>query len=298
MTAAVSVRPMQAADLERVDDVLRAAFDRPASFLDHARLTCRLQPDGVFVAERAGAIVGTVGAVDYGEVVYVGLMAVTPAEQGRGIGRLLMEHLLTWVDRRGGVAVLLDATDRGALLYETLGFADDSAAYLYVGPSAMALHGNALPCGQQTPTGGASMRLAAPADLDELAAFDAPRFGADRRKLLAALLVEQGEPCLVARDALGRVAGYLFVRGAVLGPWVADDAEVAEVLLIRARSMRDTASGEGAQVMLPRSNEAARSLLLVHGFREQRKLRHMRRGGACGPGRPACLFGQSSFAHG
>jgi hypothetical protein len=55
MTSAAVVRSMRESDLAAVDVVLRAALGRPSSFLDHARLTRRLQPDGVFVAERDGA---------------------------------------------------------------------------------------------------------------------------------------------------------------------------------------------------------------------------------------------------
>lgn len=298
MTAAVSVRLMGAADLERVDGLLQAAFERPTSFLDHVRLTCRLQPDGVFVAERAGALLGTVGAVDYGDVVYVGLMAVTPAEQGRGIGRLLMRHLLAWVDDRGGRTVLLDATDRGALLYETLGFVDDSTAYVYVGPTGSS-QDRRLPGAQRLSSDGLSVRWATLDDLDAIVAFDAPRFGADRRKLLTALMVEQRQPCLIARDSNDQLLGYQFVRGAVLGPWVADRVEVAEALLARGLSMCDSLRGEALpQVMVPRSNDVARTLLARHGFTQQRQLRHMRRGGTRPPGRPECLFGQASFAHG
>ncbi len=303
MTTAAVVRSMREPDLVAVDVVLRAAFERPSSFLDHARLTRRLQPDGVFVAERDGAIVGTVGAVDYGSLAYVGLMGVAPAEQSRGVGRLLMQHLLAWVDGRGCPVVLLDATDRGALLYESLGFVDDALAYVYVRPegavqqSEALLGEQAVAHGEQTVTTGEyALGLAGARDLEAIVAFDAARFGGDRRKLLAALLVDQQEPCLLARDADGRVAGFLFVRAAVWGPWVADDASVADALLVGALKMSaKSPSDPPPAVMVPRSNDAARTLLSRHGFHQQRQLRrhaprrHASAGNAEVPVRPVEL---------
>jgi predicted N-acetyltransferase YhbS len=287
MTAAVGVRTMREEDLEAVDALLQAAFDRPASFLDHVRLTRRLQPDGVFVAEHDGQIVATVGAVDYGELAYVGLMAVSPAAQSQGIGRLLMEHLLGWLRERACPLVLLDATDRGAVMYESMQFVDDATAYVYVLPEGV----DSARLGE--PAVAHEVRTATADDLEAIVAFDAPRFGADRRKLLTTLLVEQRQPCLVASDEAGRLQGYLFLR-AVLGPWVAETQAAADSLLTEARQRIEVPPS----VMVPRSNALALELLARHGFVEQRRLRHMRLGGDGPPGRAECLFGQSSFAHG
>jgi predicted N-acetyltransferase YhbS len=291
---AAGVRTMREQDLETVDALLRAAFERPASFLDHVRLTRRLQPEGVFVAERDGQVVATVGAVDYGDLAYVGLMAVSPDMQSQGIGRMLMEHLLGWLRERNCPVVLLDATDRGAAMYESMRFVEDAAAYVYVLPEGVRTHAHATAKGAST----LSTRRATAEDLDALVAFDAPRFGADRRKLLTTLLVDQRQPCLVAYDTAGQLQGYLFLR-AVLGPWVAETDEIADVLLTAANAeLAKQNSGAPPSVMVPRSNTLALELLKRHGFIEQRRLRHMRLGGACPPGRPVCLFGQSSFAHG
>src|SRR5690606_9441777 len=128
----------------------------------------------------------------------------------------------------------------------------------------------------------------------EIVAFDADRFGANRRKLLAALWRDHAPRTLVARHG-GKLCGYLFARDPVLGPWVADDASIAERLL---QSGLGFPFANAPQVMVPRSNLACIRLLAQRGFVERRTLRHMRRGGAGPAGRAAGLFGQSSFAHG
>ncbi len=280
----IVVRPARESDLAAADRVLRAAFDRPASFLPHMRLHCTIQPDLFFVAEEAGELVGTVAAVDYGPVAYIGLMAVDPALQRRGIARRLVEHLLAQLDARKCERMLLDATESGAPLYASFGFVDDARARVFELRSMTANEN----CPEQVDVSGQ-------AGLDELAAFDAASFGASREKLLAALLELYRDRLLVARDGAGQIQGYLFARDPTLGPWVAESRAAAAALLNAALRFPYSHT---PHVMVPRSNEMAAELLVGQGFVEQRCLRHMRRGGQGPVGRAECLFGQSSFAHG
>ena len=197
------------------------------------------------------ALVGTVGAVNYGALAYVGLMAVDPMRQGRGIGRLLVERLLHWLDQQGCPVVLLDATDQGARLYETVGFVDDATAYVYERQDTDV----AMQCSAPGLPGDLVVRPGTPEELDEIAAFDARRFGADRHRLLAALWELDRERCLVARQSAGELAGYLFVRNGVLGPWVAADPRAADALLTTVlRSRFAKPPGGPLLVLVPRSN--------------------------------------------
>ena len=272
--------------------MLQAAFARPSSFVAHARLTNQLQPDGVLVAEEQGKLLGTVGAVDYGSLAYIGLMAVDPARQSAGIGRALMNRLLGWLDERGCPIALLDATDRGALLYEKLGFVDDATAFVYeLLGDVRARPARAAKFGKSP----ATVQPATAKDLPEVIALDAAHFGADRAKLHHALWPEFQSRWFVARDTSGQLLGYLVDRDPVVGPWVATSPAVAEQLLLAALQLKHA---RPPLVMVPRSNMQAVDLLVVHGFVEQRRLRHMRRGGEGPPGNPAALYGQSSFAHG
>jgi predicted N-acetyltransferase YhbS len=316
MTAPVSIRRLEEADIPTVDVVLRAAFARPTSFAAHVRLTRAIQPDGLLVAEDRGEIVGSVGAVDYGSLAYVGLMAVAPAWQGRGIGRRLMERLLGWLDERGCPTVLLDATDRGARLYEALGFVDAGEALVFErdqwsAAAATEWEAYQLRCDKAGSRGGefclaiaggtrleTVARQARRDELDAIAAFDAPAFGADRRRLLAALWREHWRRCLVVREGSGELTGYLLAREPVLGPWLAATPQAAELLLTLALCMPyDLPYSSAPLVMVPRSHQRACELLVRRGFSQRRRLRHMRRG-VPARGMPERLFGQSSFAHG
>ncbi len=278
-----SIRVASQADLAEADRILCAAFRRPASFLPHLNLHHRIEPGMFFVAEENGRLAGTVGAIVYDAIAYVGLMGVDPTRQRQGIARRLLAHLLERLDERGCETVLLDATDYGAPLYEQFGFVDDGLARLLVLE------------GPPPPPAASTTSISNEVELGELVALDAAAFGASREKLLRVLLEEYGDRLLAARDRRGQLRGYLLARDPTLGPWVALDTEAAEALLADGLQLSYL---ETPQVLVPRSNEQSRAMLHRLGFVEQRTLRHMRRGGQAPPGRRAFLFGQSSFTHG
>lgn len=279
---AVQIRVMEEADIDEADRMLCLAFGR-TGFLSQIHLHRSFEPESVWVAHDAGRIVGSVSAVMFDRLAYIGLMAVDPQFQRRGIARALMDHALAAIDGRGCPLTLLDATDEGAPLYESLGFVDDATAYVYErqarGPVVRA---------------SGDVDQASERDLAEIIALDTPIFGADRSKLLQ-VVWRQRPHCFVKRGRSNQLEGYLFARDAKLGPWVAVDTSVAEELLSAALAID---WDKGPFVLVPRSNEHCRKLLSDHGFVERRRLRHMRRGGNAPPGKPMQLYAQASFAHG
>lgn len=279
----LATRNLVANDLPIVDTILAAAYGYPGRWRD-VRRYLSLQPDGWLLAELDGQPVGVGGALDYGACAYVGLVGVIPAAQRRGVGRAIMERLLSWLEGRGVPVVLLDASEAGAPLYLRLGFVEDAEVSIFLresGPSDR----SPSPC--LAPMRGG--------DLDEVVAFDTPIFGGDRRRVLAEFLGRSPERAFVARDAGGRVAGYLLAQPQNLGPWVAASPESAEDLLAAALSLPFEPA---PRVLAPGANPAVRELLCRHGFAAQRSLRHMRRGGDRPPGRRELLYGQESLAIG
>src|SRR5512139_2057789 len=172
----ITIRTMSTADINSEDRVNQAAFEMPESRAAEIGRYLEIQPDGWFVAEQAGVLLGMVGAVDYGKFAYIGMMAVLPEFQGRGIGRRLMEHILAWLDSRG-TPVLLDATEMGYPLYKKLGFVEIDLGCVY-----------ALDQPVMCEAADREVYRLELADLDELVAFDTPLFGADRRKVLSVYL--------------------------------------------------------------------------------------------------------------
>jgi len=160
-----------------------------AQMLDHPGYWCA-------VAERGGEIVGSAFADLRSAIVGIGPVAVAPAEQDRGVGRLLMEAALERSRAAGAPGVRLVQTAyhyRSLALYAKLGFEIRETLSVLQGPPI----GRAVPARQTRP--------ATPADLDACDAVCRRVHGHDR----------SGEvrDAIGARTALvaehdGRVTGY------------------------------------------------------------------------------------------
>lgn len=282
----LSIRPLTEADLKAADVILESAYGPPAVRRHQDRLLhcMRLQPDGWLLALLGDAPTGLVGAIDYGPFAYIGLMAVHRSAHRRGVGMALMEQLLAWLDARGVPMALLDATDMGAPLYARLGFVEDEKTFMF--------HRDDCPAAARP---SAYVRLLRAEDLADLVDFDAPIFGAARRPVFESYLADDPARALVARDEAGRISGYMFAQPQLLGPWAANAPHVAEALLAAALDLSYEAV---PSAIVPASNAEAQQMLMRQGFSPQRKLSHMRRGGAQHPGLRALIYGQSSFALG
>jgi GNAT superfamily N-acetyltransferase len=281
----ISIRNLTEADLDAADVVLEAAYG-PSGGRRKVRLRryLRLQPDGWLLALLDGVAVGTVGAIDYGPFAYIGLMAVHPSAQRRGIGLMLMQQLLAWLDARGCPFSLLDATEMGAPLYAKLGFVEDEKTFMF----------HRDDCTRELRPAERVSQLRAD-ELPALADFDAPIFGTRRLPVFASFLASDPTRALVARDAAGQISGCLFAQPHMLGPWVAHTPADAEALLATALTLT---YADAPGVIFPASNVDAARLLLRYGFSPQRALSHMRRGGAVAPGQRSRLYAQASFVLG
>ncbi len=102
----LSIQPLTDDLLDEADRVLMAAFRSP-SRRDELAFYRSLQPNSWLVATLEGAPVGVGGVTCYGPFAWLGLMAVDPAMQRRGIGQALVEALdrsRSRVGLRGGPA--------------------------------------------------------------------------------------------------------------------------------------------------------------------------------------------------
>jgi GNAT superfamily N-acetyltransferase len=279
----IAIRTLTSDDLDIADAIMMSAYSVPRSRKRDLRRYLALQPDGWLLALLDGEPAGVGGAIDYGPFAYIGLMAVYPALQRRGIGSAIMERLLAWIEVHGCPAALLDASAAGERLYEQLGFDDDDKVVQYFRDDCAA---RPRLCERVGPL--------PEADLAALAAFDAPIFGASRAAVFAALLAEYPDRAFVARDEDSAVAGYLFAQPQTIGPWAARGPAEAEALLAAALTL----DFEGApRALVPGANAHAAGLLLRYGFSPQRTLRHMRRGSPVADRRDL-IYGQTSYAIG
>jgi predicted N-acetyltransferase YhbS len=207
----VAIRPMAASD---VADGMRLKAEAgwnqvPA---DWERFL-GLDPEGCFVAESDGRVVGSVTACRFGPVGWVAMLLVEPARRGAGIGRSLLMRALEHLEAAGARSVRLDATREGRPLYESIGFRVD----FHLDRHAGILGGDEV-AGESRPAG--------PADLGAIAAVDRSATGTDRRILIDRLVRDNPSECLAAGPIGGPIRGFVLWRpgssAVQIGPCIAE----------------------------------------------------------------------------
>lgn len=200
------------------------------------------------VAERDGQIVGSAFADLRSAIAGIGPVSVAPAEQDRGVGRLLMQAALERTRAAGVPGVRLVQTAyhyRSLALYAKLGFEVREMLSVLQGP----------PIGRAVP--GRRTRLATPADLGDCDAVCRRVHGHDR----------SGEmrDAIAARSAMlaehdGRVSGYATGFG-YADHAVGDTDDDLKALLGAAEGF------PGLGFLLPSRNTALLGWCLGHGLK-------------------------------
>jgi GNAT superfamily N-acetyltransferase len=214
----VRLRPFHASDLEAAH-ALSAALQWPHRLEDWR---FALAHGAGVVAECDGRVIGTGLRWLWGnDRATLGLVIVSPAFQGQGIGRRLMAALLQDTGRRH---VLLYATAEGQGLYERVGFRSVGEIRQHQGIAAKA----------PWPALAEGERLRPPDrhDGDVLAALDVKAAGLPRSSVVRRLLDDEQ---VVVFDRNGHAVGFSvlrrFGRGHVIGPVVAPDVASARALI-------------------------------------------------------------------
>lgn len=192
-----------------------------------------------FVAECDGRVVGTAFSWKYGvEAGSVGMIIVSPAHQGMGIGRGLTELAL---EELGSRRAMLHATPAGRPLYEKLGFVAIGALDQHQGNAGVPALPSLPPSERLRPIG--------ERDTPRLVELASRASGLDRTTVLPALL-ESADGIGLERD--GELIGFAlfrrFGRGQAIGPVVTPYA--ADPLRAQALIGHWLASSPGAFVRI------------------------------------------------
>lgn len=236
----------------------------------------RASPEGCFVAEVDGKVVGTATTMVYeGRLAWIGMVLVDPDYRGRGIGTELLEKTIDYLDARRIPTMKLDATPQGKPIYARLGFAAEYEIERW--ELRRAAEAATVPA------------ASAPAGLEEILRVDREIFGADRGGLLRSLDREAAAFTLTAHF-LGRLTGYALGRRGSradhLGPWMARDEASARDLLDR---FLRCSGRETVFVDCLKENPCTRQLVRSRGFEFSRPLTRMYRGPNTHPGQPELL---------
>lgn len=278
LVAGVSIREMTIADIPAGLRLCRASRWNQTErdwryFLSSA-------PHGALVAEESGIVIGTVATLPYGPFAWISMVLVDPEARGRGIGTLLLHRGLALVPE--GVAVRLDATPAGEVLYRKLGFA---------GEYGLARWFLDRPLTATRAAGAFAARPLERRDWPAILDMDLHAFGASRSKFFEHLAHEAPEYAWVRESTGGGLRGFLFGRhGHVrehLGPMVADDHETARALL---ESCLASYAGRPVFIDAPDDQPAWTAFLSAAGFAVERPFLRMCRGPLIAPGQPSLIF--------
>jgi GNAT superfamily N-acetyltransferase len=229
-----------------------------------ARCFRSADPDGFLVGTIDDRLVATISAVRYSGLGFVGLYIVDPEYRGRGYGLRLWAAAM---ERLEGVATGLDGVVAQQDNYARSGFVLAHRTIRFGGPARGRRHDE--------------VETLTVADLDAVAAYDEPCFGAPRRGFLEQWLAQPGARALGVRSG-GRLSGYGVIRpaheGYKVGPLFADDAanagRIIDGLALHA--------GEGSALFLdvPEPHAAGIALARDRGLEPVFETARMYRGGS------------------
>jgi GNAT superfamily N-acetyltransferase len=230
-----------------------------------------MQPDGCFVAERGGEVVGTTVTCVFGDIAWVAMVLVAKRVRGQRIATALMGHALAYLDANGAKSVRLDATPLGKPIYERMGFAPEYTLARYEGFLAAA---DAV---REWGDASCRVRAATQSDLERLVVLDRDVTGTTREKFLARLFQEHPDAFRVAEQD-GKLLGYVTTRPGAsaiqLGPCIGT-VEAGRALVADAGGRL---SGKRLFVDVPIQHKSMVALAERAGLSVQRALVRMGRG--------------------
>jgi GNAT superfamily N-acetyltransferase len=229
--AGFRVRQMNGADLDRILElrsVVRWSAD-PMAFdllrgVRGARWAVADTPDG--------DLAGMVGAVPLGDVGILCHLAVHDGHRGFGLGAMFSSWAVTYLKSRGAKTVRLYSTEKAEGLYHSLGFRKVAPRTVY------RLEEESRHIRVPRQVDDHRVETLTFGDLPELYGVDLWSYGANRSALILTTLRLHPGQGLVARDATGRIKGYLIRssmgRATRIGPFLASTPDVARLLLAAA----------------------------------------------------------------
>lgn len=219
-----------------------------------ARAALASDPDGYFCAVENGQIRGMVSALVRGRVWYLSMFFVRPGDQGRGMGRALLERALAYGEERGvEVRCVWSSLDsRAQARYVMAGMAPRWPIYR--------LDGDAAAVARLETRVGVDLRTREPHDLGAAETLMAEVFGDSRGRDLARWRGDASASTAIERG--GELAAFAYRQGERIGPAAGRD----ETALLQAVAAA-AALGEGSvAVRVPGACASLLEALLSCGF--------------------------------
>jgi GNAT superfamily N-acetyltransferase len=222
-----------------------------------ARVALATDPDGYFCAVEEGRIRGMVSALVRGRVWFLSMFYVLPGDQGRGIGRALLEQAVAYGDACGAEVRCTWATldPRAQARYVMAGMAPRWPIYRLDGDAAAVARLEAR-------TGVDAKERVLPCDPGVAEGLTAEVLGHDRAADLAHWRSDGSAGVAIERG--GAIAAFAYRRGDRIGPAAGRD-ETALVEAVAAAA--NAAKRENVTMRVPGVCASLLQMLLGCGFR-------------------------------
>ena len=236
-----------------------AARPSDAPVASDARAGLASDPDGYFCAVEEGRIRGMVSALVRGGVWYLSMFFVLPGDQGRGLGRALLERALAYGEARGTKIRCTWATldPRAQARYVLAGMAPRWPIYRLDGDAAAVTRLKAR-------AGLAPRELELPCDPGAAEKLTAEVFGHGRADDLAHWRGDGGAAVAIERG--GELAAFAYRRGERIGPAAGRD-ETALLQAVAAAAAAGAGGGGSVTARVPGACTSLLQALVGCGFR-------------------------------
>jgi len=244
----------------------------------------KLEPNGCFVLFHGQERSGIATCISFGKIGWFGNLVVKETLRGEGAGKLLIQQALDYLKSNGVKTIGLYAYPHLTKFYENFGFAPDIELSVLKGkPKVPPIQEEAKEAKQK--------------DVQGIINLDHQCFGANRQKLLEAILSDRGNMCYVSTEN-GEVTGYVAakVTGGVaeLGPLMCRVTREREAVVL-LRTILSRLSGSEVFMYLPKEETALLNILFESGFKEEFRLMRMFLGSAVAQN---CLCAAESLERG
>ncbi|MEJ5327296.1 MAG: GNAT family N-acetyltransferase [Candidatus Bathyarchaeia archaeon] len=218
----------------------------------------KLEPEGCFVLLSGSERLGICTTISLGSLGWIGNLIVKEAYRKEGAGSLLLQQAIAYLKSKRTETIGLYAYPHLTSFYESFGFKPDI--------DFMVLQGK----GGTFPQEETEVHKAEKQHIQKIIEFDSQCLGANRQKLLEAILQKAENLCYILPENAG-ISGYVAAKisasAAEVGPLVCpvNHVKTAKKLL---KAVLSRLSGLDVSICLPKKEAALLNLLSNVGFRE------------------------------
>jgi GNAT superfamily N-acetyltransferase len=228
------------------------------------RFMMKLEPEGCFVLFQNLERLGIVTSISYGKVGWFGNLVVREDIRREGVGRILANHAISYLKNLGVETIGIYAYPHLVSFYENLGFERDVDFAVLKRKATFSFTEVGL---QEAPK----------KNISKLIDFDEQYFGANRQKLLQAILLSHRNLCYISTEN-SKIAGYvtakLYSKTAEVGPLVCQVNHEREAALL-LESILARLNGVEVFIYIPKKETKLLEVLYKKGFIEDFRVARM-----------------------